>query len=88
MELTKGQIQERAINYLNAKIFFAEKELEQRKLEADGVIPTFIDHDVVVKQIAAEERKVAMLKYLFDITLADVEKKIKKKCGKTCTGCK
>lgn len=89
MELTKEIIQERALNYLNAKIFFAEKELEQRKLEADGVIPTFIDHDLVVKQIGAETRKVAMLKYLFELTLEDTKikncKKCKNKCNKTCT---
>jgi hypothetical protein len=80
MELTKQQIQERALNYLNAKIFFAEKELQQRELEADGIIPTFIDHDLVVKQISAETRKVAMLKYLFELTLSDIEKKLKNKC--------
>ena len=89
MELTKEIIQERALNYLNAKIFFVEKELEQRKLEADGVIPTFIDHDLVIKQIGAETRKVAMLKYLFEITLEDTKKKnckkCKNKCKKTCT---
>ena len=80
MELTKQQIQERALNYLNAKIFFAKKELQQRVLEADGIIPTFIDHDLVVKQIGAEARKVAMLKYLFELTLSDIEKKCKKAC--------
>ena len=84
MELTKQQIQERALNYLNAKIFFAEKELQQRELEADGIIPTFIDHDLIVKQIGAETRKVAMLKYLFELTLSDIEKKLKNKCKKAC----
>lgn len=85
MKLTKQQIQERALNYLNAKIFFAEKELQQRELEADGIIPTFIDHDLVVKQIGAETRKVAMLKYLFELTLDDTKKKCKNKCKKVCS---
>ena len=85
MQLSKKQIQDRALNYLNAKIFFAEKELQQRELEADGVIPTFIDHDLVVKQIGAEGRKVAMLKYLFELTLDDTLKKCKNKCKKACT---
>ena len=84
MELSKKQIQDRALNYLNAKIFFAEKELQQRELEADGVIPTFIEHDLIVKQIGAEGRKVAMLKYLFELTLDDTLKKCKNKCKKAC----
>ena len=89
MELTIDQVRERATNYLNAKIFFCKKEIEQRELELDGVIPTYVDIELVEKQLRAEKRKLAMLEYLFENTIKEIEsslKKCKNKCKKTCTG--
>ena len=71
--MNKEQLQSRASAHLEAKIFFAKKEVEQRELELEGIIPTKIDADLVAKCLRADERKLETLEYMQRLVMADID---------------
>ena len=64
--LINKQLQERAVNRVYSKQFFALNELEKIRLEIDGVIPSIISTDILTRNYSSQSQEVQVLKYLMD----------------------
>ena len=64
--LSNKQLQERAVNRVYSKQFFALNELEKIRLEIDGVIPSIISTDILIRNYSSQSQEVQVLKYLMD----------------------
>lgn len=64
--LSNKQLQERAVNRVYSKQFFALNELEKIRLEIDGVIPSIISTDILTRNYSSQSQEVQVLKYLMD----------------------
>jgi hypothetical protein len=78
MQLTLNQIimnvnQERADRYLEAKVFFQTKTVEERQLELEGVLPIIIPMELVEKQMESDKRLLDALLYIQRLVKADIE---------------
>lgn len=73
-------IQQRSLDYLEAKMFFASKRLEQRKLEIEGVITSLVPTDDLIKQLSSDKLDLDTLLYIKEA----VENDIKKTQNNTC----
>ena len=62
--LTRDQLHERAVNMIEAKVFFAQKDLEQNQLEIDGVISSKINEDLLMDVRYSKENKLDTLHYI------------------------
>ena len=62
--LTPAQLKERALNKVDAKLFFAQKDLERNSLEIDGVIPSKIDTDSLLNIRYSYQTEVDVLRYI------------------------
>jgi hypothetical protein len=62
--LSDNQLQERAVNKIYAKQFFALNELEKIRLELDGVIPSKLGTDILRRNLESQQNEVQVLEYL------------------------
>ena len=75
--LNNEQLQERASNKLEAKMFFAVKKLEEIRLEVEGVIPSKIGTDLLKRSLISQSHEVQVLNYM-------MQKINKNNCEKVC----
>ena len=64
--LSNEQLQERAVNRVYSKQFFAINKLEEIRLEVEGVIPSKIGTDILKRNYSSQSHEVQVLKYLMD----------------------
>lgn len=62
--LSPKQLKERALNKIDAKLFFAQKDLERNALEMDGVIPSKMDYDSLYNVRHSYQTEVDVLRYI------------------------
>tara|TARA_R110000787_G_scaffold106419_1_gene214081 strand:+ start:2315 stop:2557 length:243 start_codon:yes stop_codon:yes gene_type:complete len=75
--LNDNQLEERASNKLEAKMFFAIKELEKIRLQIMGVIGSKVGNDILEKNFLAQSYEVQVLRYM-------IQKINENNCKKTC----
>ncbi len=63
-KLTLSQLQDRASNKLEAKIFFETKKLQEYKLMADGVIDHGLSQEVIQQMITSQEAELQTYHYI------------------------
>jgi len=66
-DLTCDQLNNRASNMLEAKMFFALKKVQEYRLTLEGVITSKVNDDLVEKQLKAAENQYDTLLHLFSI---------------------
>jgi len=64
MKLTKNQLQDRANNKLEAKIFYATKKLQEYKLAQDGIIDYGVPQETICDMIDSQEKELQVLHYI------------------------
>ena len=64
--LSNEQLQERAVNRVYSKQFFAINKLEEIRLEVEGVITSKIGTDILKRNYSSQSHEVQVLKYLMD----------------------
>jgi len=64
MKLTKNQLIDRANNKLEAKIFFATKEVQKIKLMQDGIIDHGITQETICNMLDSAEKELEVLHYI------------------------
>ena len=64
--LSNEQLQERAVNRVYSKQFFAINKLEEIRLEVEGVINSKIGTDILKRNYSSQSHEVQVLKYLMD----------------------
>lgn len=67
MSLSIEQIQQRASDKLEAKLFYAIKDLQEINLEIDGVLPSILSTDQLLTQKAAQENEILVLEHIFTL---------------------
>ena len=65
-KLTLTQLQDRADNKLEAKIFFATKEVQKIRLMQDGVIDYGISQETICNMLDSAEKELQVLEYIKD----------------------
>tara|TARA_B110001469_G_C9565481_1_gene280454 strand:+ start:464 stop:862 length:399 start_codon:yes stop_codon:yes gene_type:complete len=71
--LSNEQLQERAVNRVYSKQFFAINKLEEIRLEVEGVITSKIGTDILKRNYSSQSHEVQVLKYLMDkLTFTEV----------------
>ena len=63
-KLTLTQLQDRADNKLEAKIFFATKEVQKIRLMQDGVIDHGIPQETICNMLDSAEKELQVLHYI------------------------
>lgn len=63
-KLTLSQLQDRAENKLEAKIFFETKKLQEYKLMADGIIDHGLSQDIIQQMISSQESELQTYHYI------------------------
>ncbi len=63
-KLTLSQLQDRASNKLEAKIFYATKKLQEIKLQQDGVIDYGNSQETICKMLDSAESELQVLHYI------------------------
>ena len=63
-KLTLTQLQDRADNKLEAKIFFATKKLQEHRMAQDGILDYGIPQEAVAKMIDSQEKELQVLHYI------------------------
>ena len=66
MKLTLTQLQDRADNKLEAKIFFQTKEVQKIRLMQDGVIDHGIPQETICNMLDSAEKELQVLEYIKD----------------------
>lgn len=64
MKLTKNQLIDRASNKLEAKLFFATKEVQKIKLMQDGIIDHGITQETICNMLDSAEKELEVLHYI------------------------
>jgi len=62
--LNEAAIKLRAMDKLNAKMFFANKKLEELYLIKDGVIPSKLDDELIQVSIESQCNEIDTLEYI------------------------
>lgn len=63
-KLTLTQLQDRASNKLEAKIFFATKEVQKIRLMQDGIIDHGIPQETICNMLDSAEKELQVLHYI------------------------
>jgi len=63
-KLTLSQLQDRASNKLEAKIFYATKNLQEIKLQRDGIINYGNSQENICRMLDAAEAELQVLHYI------------------------
>ena len=66
MKLTLTQLQDRADNKLEAKIFFATKKLQEYKMVQDGILDYGVSQETICNMIDSQEKELQVLEYIKD----------------------
>ena len=64
--LSPKQLKERALNKVEAKLFFAIKDKQENTLKLDGVINSKMDHDALINMSYSIDREVEVLYFIKD----------------------
>ena len=64
MKLSKNQLQDRASNKLEAKIFYATKNLQEIKLQQDGIVDFGNSQETICKMLESAEAELQVLHYI------------------------
>jgi len=64
MKLTLTQLQDRADNKLEAKIFFATKKLQEYKMVQDGILDYGVSQETICNMIDSQEKELQVLHYI------------------------
>lgn len=62
--LNESAIKLRAMDKINAKMFFANKKLEELYLIKEGVIPSKLDDDLINISITSQMNEIDTLEYI------------------------
>jgi hypothetical protein len=62
--LTPRQLKERALNKLDAKLFFAIKDKQENTLKIDGVIPSKVDTDRLLDERQSIDSEIDVLVFI------------------------
>ncbi len=62
--LNEAAIKLRAMDKINAKMFFANKKLEELYLIKEGVIPSKLDDDLINVSITSQMNEIDTLEYI------------------------
>ena len=65
-KLTLTQLQDRADNKLEAKIFFAAKKLQEHKMAQDGILDYGVPQETICSMIDSQEKELQVLEYIKD----------------------
>tara|TARA_R110000782_G_scaffold56637_1_gene118738 strand:+ start:508 stop:729 length:222 start_codon:yes stop_codon:yes gene_type:complete len=63
-KLTLTQLQDRASNKLEAKIFFATNKLQEYKMAQDGIIDYGVPQETICNMIDSQEKELQVLHYI------------------------
>ena len=63
-KLTLTQLQDRADNKLEAKIFFATKKLQEYKMVQDGILDYGVSQETICNMIDSQEKELQVLHYI------------------------
>ena len=63
-KLTKNQLQDRANNKLEAKIFFETKKLQEYRLMRDGIIDHGLSQEIIEQMISSQEAELQTYHYI------------------------
>tara|TARA_B110001452_G_scaffold267311_1_gene276715 strand:- start:1614 stop:1832 length:219 start_codon:yes stop_codon:yes gene_type:complete len=64
MKLTLTQLQDRADNKLEAKLFFATKKLQEYKMAQDGILDYGVSQETICNMIDSQEKELQVLHYI------------------------
>ena len=65
-KLTLTQLQDRANNKLEAKIFYATKKLQEYRMAQDGIIDYGVPQETICNMIDSQEKELQVLHYIKD----------------------
>ena len=65
--LNIAELNQRASDHLEAKMFFKLKKIQEYRLTLDGVISSKVCNDIVERQLKAAENQYDTLLHLFDL---------------------
>ena len=65
--LTTDQVNERMSNKLEAKLFFAYKNLEEIELKIEGVIPAKVDIDTLMKAQSSALNEIQVYTRIYEL---------------------
>ena len=63
-KLTLTQLQDRADNKLEAKIFFATKKLQEHRMAQDGILDYGVSQETICNMIDSQEKELQVLHYI------------------------
>ena len=63
-KLTLTQLQDRANNKLEAKIFFATKKLQEHRMAQDGILDYGVPQETICNMIDSQEKELQVLHYI------------------------
>ena len=63
-KLTLTQLQDRANNKLEAKIFFATKKLQEHRMAQDGILDYGISQETICNMLDSAEKELQVLHYI------------------------
>ena len=63
-KLTITQLQDRADNKLEAKIFFQTKKLQEYKMVQDGILDYGVSQETICNMIDSQEKELQVLHYI------------------------
>ena len=63
-KLTLTQLQDRANNKLEAKIFYATKKLQEYRMAQDGIIDYGVPQETICNMIDSQEKELQVLHYI------------------------
>ena len=63
-KLTLTQLQDRADNKLEAKLFYATKKLQEYKMAQDGILDYGVSQETICNMIDSQEKELQVLHYI------------------------
>lgn len=63
-KLTIKQLQDRANNKLEAKLFYATKKLQEYKMAQDGILDYGVSQETICNMIDSQEKELQVLHYI------------------------
>lgn len=65
--LNERQLAQRASDKIEAKLFYAYKDLEELELKFEGIIPSKLDKEQIAESIVAQKREVDTLLFIEEL---------------------
>jgi len=71
--LTQRQLASRASDKMEAKLFYAEKRLQELELMFEGVVQTKLDREQIADSIIAQMREIQTIRFIDELIQAELD---------------